>query len=59
MIRATTVLSAGSFRPDLARDTVVLDFDERRRRRGVAMGEKGVEFLIDLAETLRRADTSD
>lgn len=30
----------------------------RRRRRGVAMGEKGVEFLIDLAETptLRHGD---
>jgi urease accessory protein len=51
MIRATTVLPAGSFRPDLARDTVVLDFDERRRRRGVVMGERGVEFLVDLAET--------
>ena len=51
MIRATTVLAAGSFRPDLARDTVVLDFDERRRRRGVVMGEKGIEFLVDLAET--------
>ncbi len=51
MIRATTVLPAGSFRPDLARDRVVLDFDERRRRRGVVMGEKGVEFLVDLAET--------
>ena len=51
MIRATTVLAAGSFRSDLARDTVVLDFDERRRRRGVVMGERGVEFLVDLAET--------
>ena len=28
MIRATTVLSAGSFRPDLARDTVVLDYND-------------------------------
>lgn len=51
MIRATSFVPAGSFRPDLARDTVVLDFDERRRRRGVVMGEKGIEFLVDLAET--------
>lgn len=56
MIRATTVLPAGSFRADLARDTVVLDFDERRRRRGVVIGEAGIEFLVDLAETPTLAD---
>lgn len=51
MIRATKVLPAGSYSSALARDRVVLDFDERRRRRGMVMGEKGVEFLVDLAET--------
>ena len=51
MIRATSVLPAGSWSSALARDRVVLDFDERRRRRGVVMGEKGIEFLVDLAET--------
>ena len=51
MIRATKVLPAGTYAPTLARDRVVLDFDERRRRRGMVMGEKGVEFLVDLAET--------
>lgn len=51
MIRATKVLSAGSWPSGLARDRVVLDFDERRRRRGVVMGERGIEFLVDLAET--------
>ena len=51
MIRSTTVLPAGSWPSGLARDTVVLDFDERRRRRGVVTGERGIEFLVDLAET--------
>lgn len=51
MIRATKVLPAGSWPSSLARDRVVLDFDERRRRRGMVMGEKGIEFLVDLAET--------
>ncbi len=51
MIRSTKVLPAGAYPSALARDRVVLDFDERRRRRGVVMGEKGIEFLVDLAET--------
>jgi urease accessory protein len=49
MLRATTVLPAGSY--PAASDTVVLDFDERRRRRIVMQAESGLEFLLDLAET--------
>jgi urease accessory protein len=49
MLRATTVLPAGSF--PAASDTVVLDFDERRRRRIVMQATSGLEFLLDLAET--------
>ncbi len=56
MIRATKVLPAGTWPSALARDRVVLDVEERRRRRGVAIGEKGIEFLVDLAETPVLAD---
>lgn len=51
MIRATNVLPAGSYPMSVARDRVTLDFDERRRRRGVVVGEAGIEFLVDLAAT--------
>jgi urease accessory protein len=50
MLRATTVVPAGS-RPVSPVDTVVLDYDERRRRRIVLRGEGGLEFELDLAET--------
>jgi urease accessory protein len=40
---------AGHFHAPMS-DTVVLDHEERRRRRGVAKTVGGLEFLIDLAE---------
>ncbi|MBP0574732.1 hypothetical protein J8J27_28895, partial [Mycobacterium tuberculosis] len=43
-------LPAGSH-PANPADTVVLDYDERRRRRIVMRAESGLEFLLDLAET--------
>jgi urease accessory protein len=46
MIRAT---KAGHFHAPMA-DTVVLDQEERRRRRGVVKTVGGLEFLVDLAE---------
>jgi urease accessory protein len=46
MIRAT---QAGHFHAPVA-DTVVLDQEERRRRRGVLKTVGGIEFLVDLPE---------
>lgn len=46
MIRAT---KAGHFHAPMA-DTVVLDHEERRRRRGVVRTVGGLEVLVDLAE---------
>jgi urease accessory protein len=46
MMRAT---KAGHFHAPMA-DTVVLDHEERRRRRGVVKTVKGLEFLVDLAD---------
>jgi len=47
MLRAT---QAGHFHRPIA-DTVVLDHEERRRRRGVLRTVAGLEFLVDLAES--------
>lgn len=51
MIRATQV------RPQIrwtgaAADTVVLDFDDRHRRRMAMTGTRGLEFLLDLEEAV-------
>jgi urease accessory protein len=46
MIRATR---AGHFHAPMA-DAVVLDHEERRRRRGVVRSVGGLEFLVDLAD---------
>ena len=57
MLRADTVLAAGSWSGTPA-DSVVLDFDERYRRRFVMTGVAGLSFLLDLAEAamLRSGD---
>lgn len=49
--RATEVKAAGSWR-DEAADTVVLDFDDRHRRRVAMKGIRGVEFTLDLPEAV-------
>ena len=57
MIRATKVL--GQYRwKEAAADTVVLDFDDRHRRRMAMTGTRGLEFLLDLenAGALRGGD---
>jgi urease accessory protein len=57
MIRATQVL--GQYRwTEAPADTVVLDFDDRHRRRMAMMGTRGLEFLLDLekAVALRGGD---
>ena len=49
MLRADKVIPAGHWSGAPA-DTVVLDFDERYRRRLVMTGVGGLEFLLDLGE---------
>jgi urease accessory protein len=58
MIRATAVARAGTWPEAEARDRIVLDFDERFRRRKVLYGEGGLQFLLELEEAvaLREGD---
>jgi urease accessory protein len=51
MLRAFAVKAAGSWTQS-AHDTVVLDFDDRHRRRFAMKGVKGTEFLLDLEEAV-------
>ena len=57
MLRAESVLAAGSWKSEPC-DSVVLEFDERHRRRVAMSGVRGLEFLLDLPEavTLRAGD---
>src|SRR6266852_5994590 len=57
MIRATKVRSAHRW-TEAPADTVVLDFDDRHRRRMAMTGTRGLEFLLDLenAMALRGGD---
>src|SRR5438046_5761164 len=57
MIRATQVLGQHRW-THAAADTVVLDFDDRHRRRMAMTGTRGLEFLLDLdhAGALRGGD---
>ena len=57
MIRATQVRANIAGREPPA-DTVVLDFDDRHRRRMAMTGTRGLEFLLDLenAVALRGGD---
>jgi urease accessory protein len=51
MIRATQV--RGQYRwSEAAADTVVLDFDDRHRRRMAMKGTRGLQFLLDLEHTV-------
>jgi urease accessory protein len=56
-MRATRVLGQHRWR-EAAADTVVLDFDDRHRRRMAMVGTRGFEFLLDLenAVALRGGD---
>jgi urease accessory protein len=51
VIRATTVRGAGTWTADAA-DTVVLEFDDRHRRRTTMQGVRGLTFLLDLPEAV-------
>jgi urease accessory protein len=54
--RASQVLRAGAWRAAGASDRVVLDADERYRRRIVMTGERGAKFLLDLPEATALRD---
>jgi urease accessory protein len=58
MQRASEVRLAGTWNAIAAVDRVVLDADERHRRRVVLTGERGITFLLDLprATALRDGD---
>ena len=51
MIKANFVSPKGAWQAKPA-DTIVLDFDERHRRRIAMTGTHGLEFLLDLPETV-------
>lgn len=51
MLRATSVLAATSWRARPA-DTIVLEFDDRHRRRVAMTTTRGIDFLLDLPETV-------
>ena len=48
MLRSTNIIAANSWNGANAVDQVVLDFDERHRRRITLTGERGTSFLLDL-----------
>jgi urease accessory protein len=52
MRRATSVRAAGDYDADRVADRVVLDADERHRRRIVLTGEGGTTFLLDLPQAV-------
>jgi urease accessory protein len=58
MIRATVVRRASEIEGERVTDCVVLDADERQRRRIVLTSERGTRFLLDLpqATALRDGD---
>jgi urease accessory protein len=56
MKRASQVLRAGAWRAADASDRVVLDADQRYRRRIVMTGERGAKFLLDLPEATALRD---
>jgi len=58
MQRASEIRRAGEWNANAAVDRVVLDADERQRRRGTLTGENGTRFLLDLphATMLRDGD---
>ena len=55
MIRATKVIRAGHW-SGVSTDAVLLGYDDRHRRRLAMRGERGVEFLLDLAEATALRD---
>lgn len=50
-MRASMIKAAGSWSGSAA-DTIVLDFDDRHRRRMTMRGTRGLEFILDLPEAV-------
>ena len=51
MLRATSVIAKGDWSTEAA-DSIVLDYDERHRRRVSMTGVRGLTFLLDLADAI-------
>ncbi|MCW5772599.1 MAG: urease accessory protein UreE [Rhodospirillaceae bacterium] len=56
MIRATSVSPAGTWPEAELRDRIVLDYDDRFRRRKRFTAQGGLDFLLDLAEAVPLRD---
>jgi len=56
MKRVSAIKSAGAWTAALAIDRVMLDADDRNRRRIVLTGEKGTEVLLDFAAPVHLRD---
>jgi urease accessory protein len=52
MIRAFAVMAPSRWNGKPVADTVVLDFDDRHRRRMAMTGTRGLEFVLDLEEAV-------
>jgi urease accessory protein len=52
MIRAFAVMAHARWNGKPVADTVVLDFDDRHRRRMAMTGTRGLDFLLDLEEAV-------
>jgi urease accessory protein len=50
-MRATSIKAAGTWSGGTA-DSVVLDYDDRHRRRVLMKGARGLSFLLDLSEAV-------
>ena len=56
MRRASEIKTAGTWNAATAIDRVVLDADERHRRRITLTGERGTVFLLDLPQAIALRD---
>jgi len=55
-MRCSTVLPAGTWNPANATDRVLIDYDNRHRRRILLRTEMDAELLLDLAQAVRLRD---
>jgi urease accessory protein len=56
MKRVTAIKPAGQWDASAARDTIVLDAQDRHRRRVVFVGEHGASYLLDLPRPAQLRD---
>ena len=56
MKRVTAIKPAGQWDASAARDTIVLDAQDRHRRRVVFVGEHGATYLLDLPRPVQLRD---